>query len=276
MTIVKIFKKARKGVFVPPFTIIFNMKIIVNVLFLLFFWFTDVAAQEVVSVIYQGQNKLSRAASDAIIASGYIPVTSIDSYTLQLGRTKSKFTLDSIKYERVEEEYYSKYLCWETTYKNYNDKSFNYAECAFDDGQCYHGTINYVRDVAIDRKIIRKILGFTCYSAVYRIGDVSYEAWFTEDLPFSDGPFGLDSQKRLTMPLLPGVILEVMDKSTGSYLHAKNIVVLTQPALNNTPSCSVSQDVENFDKMRHFAAKQERSIRLRAKDIILGKWYHAH
>ncbi len=49
-----------------------------------------------------------------------------------------------------------------------------------------------------------KILGYQCKKAMYKRNDVEFTAWFTEEIPISDGPFLYSG--------LPGLILKISSK----------------------------------------------------------------
>ncbi|MFY7935974.1 MAG: GLPGLI family protein [Flavobacterium sp.] len=49
-----------------------------------------------------------------------------------------------------------------------------------------------------------KILGYQCKKAIYKRNDVEFTAWFTEEIPISDGPFLYSG--------LPGLILKISSK----------------------------------------------------------------
>lgn len=57
----------------------------------------------------------------------------------------------------------------------------------------------------IDKAKIKKILGLKCYFASVKIGQDTHRIWFTNDLPYRDGPF--PAVKRCNSNL-PGLVLE--------------------------------------------------------------------
>ncbi len=231
-------------------------------------------SQEEIIVTYTGQRQLSRAASEAIRASGYTPVISVDAYSLHIVGGQSWFQLDSIRFDEMEEAYYQKYLCWERTHKRYNQKAFVYETCATQaDGSCYTGQIQYLAQVEIDRSRLRKLLGFSCYRASYEAGGHSYEVWFTEELPYPDGPFGLWPGRGVQLPLLPGLVLSLTDLSTGSHIEAKRIAIL--PVAELPDACDRAKDIAAFDKMGHFEDRKQSGIKLSGPEIEVGKWYSA-
>lgn len=249
----------------------------INLLLLLVSLFAQgLTAQDVISISYTSQQRLSKSVADAILATGYTPVTSVDAYTLSISGGTSTFSLDSIKFEELEETEFKQYLCWEKTTKHYNEKSFSHTTCAFDEGNCYVGKPNYVSEVSVDRSKTKKIMGFPCYAATYEVAGVTYQAWFTEDLPFPDGPFGLDLRNEMNIPLLPGLVLSLEDEATGSYFKAVDISVSQGPGGPAIPpACQEAKPIETYVKTDYTGMTQSRAIRLRGEDIIVNRWYAA-
>jgi GLPGLI family protein len=58
----------------------------------------------------------------------------------------------------------------------------------------------------------RLINGYTCQKAEGKFGNMVYEAWFTSKIPVSVAPFQLRG--------LPGLIIELINKNTGTIIRA--------------------------------------------------------
>ena len=64
-------------------------------------------------------------------------------------------------------------------------------------------------------KIIKKIEKYTCHLAKATVDNDIYFAWYTTEIPFSEGPFKFKG--------LPGLILELHNKNKTIEIHATNI-----------------------------------------------------
>ena len=57
----------------------------------------------------------------------------------------------------------------------------------------------------IDKTKVKNILGLSCYFASTQIGQDRHQIWFTNDLPYQDGPFYAAKEYNRN---LPGLVLE--------------------------------------------------------------------
>ena len=70
-------------------------------------------------------------------------------------------------------------------------------------------------DWTIDNNAKAKILGLNCTKATCRYAGRDYEAWFTPDIPISDGPYKFSG--------LPGLIVKVQDNEKEHIFELKEI-----------------------------------------------------
>lgn len=88
-------------------------------------------------------------------------------------------------------------------FKNYPDNKLTVTYRTFAQGPIYL----YVEDkIHFNWKILterKKILNYTCQKATTTFRGRNYEAWFTSDIPKSEGPYKFDG--------LPGLILQIQD-----------------------------------------------------------------
>ena len=86
-------------------------------------------------------------------------------------------------------------------FKNHNDNELILAEKVFKDKLKYKQTLNLMnREIEQETK---EVLGYKVQKASGSFAGREYEAWFSPELPFSDGPYKFAG--------LPGLILEISD-----------------------------------------------------------------
>lgn len=101
----------------------------------------------------------------------------------------------------------------------------------------------------IDRNSSKKILEYTCLKATSNFRGSNITAYFTEELPYSAGPYKFYG--------LPGLILEVKeDNSNYNLWEAKEIILKVNPKINHLPELRV------FPKktMKEFIEMKEENI----------------
>lgn len=110
----------------------------------------------------------------------------------EVGDTIKKTTISEGFDLRFKEKMYFKDF---TKTKSYNERFTDEKICIIDS--------IVVQDWIISDET-EKILGYQCKKAIYKRNDVEFTAWFTEEIPISDGPFLYSG--------LPGLILKISSK----------------------------------------------------------------
>ncbi len=118
--------------------------------------------------------------------------------------------------------------------------------------QYYDETINIVDSIAVWKwqimDEVETILGYSCKKAITKYYDRDVVAWFTEEIPISDGPFIYSG--------LPGLILKIETKSNE--IIAYNIFIKNEPLKISPPFLSgktfnyktLKEYIENKNKER--------------------------
>lgn len=232
-------------------------------------------AQNNIAIVYQGRQELSKAGQDLMNAQGFPLPKMVSSYTLVIENGSSQLTLDSLMFQNTDDNF-KKYLIWDRISKFYNNKKFNYQKGVFVDGRCYGGFVNYVSEVKIFKERSKSILGLKCYYAEYSVDNHEYEVWYTEDIPYTDGPFRLNEFNRVNVPLLPGVVLEMQESPDGSFFKAEDIYVgKIKNSSDYSIECNEYLPIVSYDKLSYRNMLEQHAFKLSGADIIVGKWYSA-
>ncbi|KWW24748.1 MAG: GLPGLI family protein [bacterium] len=155
---------------------------------------------------------------------------------LFIGNTISSFEgygnyqLDRIRYQKMSE---GGYFDWFSTnasgfvgrfmYQIY--KNFPFGKMTYTDMLLIEGRFKYYEDmdefdwIILDDTL--SIAGYLCQKAVCQYGGRSWEAWFTDELPFSDGPYKFNG--------LPGLIMQVADTRNH---YCFSFVSIEKPAIS--------------------------------------------
>ncbi|MFT5815191.1 MAG: GLPGLI family protein [Ulvibacter sp.] len=252
-----------------------NIKISFSFIVFYTIFLSSILAQQSISVNYQGKIGFSKAYREALAFQGYSIPEVEWAYTLSISEGKSDYTLDSIVFRAVPEDFRTE-IIWDRLSKRYNDKAFHYQRGVFTDGVCYQGEINYIKDVEIHRDKRRKILGLECYFAEYSIGERIYEVWYTEDLPYSDGPVQFYHLREIDIPLLPGLILEIDELTEGYSYKAVGISVESLRDLSDyTVKCDKILPIHKYDAITYRSLVEKYGKKLNSKNIIPNYWYSA-
>lgn len=234
---------------------------------------TTIFGQDAISIVYQGRQELSKAGQDIMNAQGFLLPKVVSAYTLTIRGGSSDYTLDSLVFQNTHENF-KKYLIWDRIHKVYNENKYSYQKGVFIDGRCYESNINYVRELDIDKTQKKRILGLDCYFAEYDVDGHHYEVWYTEDLPYTDGPFILNEFNNVNLPLLPGVVLEIQESPNGSFFKATDIIVGENCNLPNySVDCKDILPIKKYDRSSYRNLLENHAVKLTGNDIVVGKWY---
>lgn len=95
-------------------------------------------------------------------------------------------------------------------YKNYPASMNTVTYRTFANGPTFLYTEDKIKLAWKILPVTRKYLTYTCQKAITNFRGRSYEAWFTSEIPFSEGPFKFGG--------LPGLILQIQD-TRGHYVY---------------------------------------------------------
>lgn len=112
----------------------------------------------------------------------------------------------------------------------------------------------------IDENTSKKILEYTCIKATTNFRGSNITAYFTEELPYSAGPYKFYG--------LPGLILELKeDNKNYNFWEAKEIILKVNPKINHLP------ELRGFPKknMREFIEMKEGTKNKDAVNIEISK-----
>ena len=232
-------------------------------------------AQEGITVTYHGRQGIPQIVKDLMANQGYSVPEMEFAYSLSIVNGESNYTLDSMLFRSYPEDF-NKNLIWDRLVKKYNEKVFTFQRGVFIDGRCYKGDINYISNVVVDKQKRKSILGIDCYYAEYTVGNRIYEVWFTEDLPFTDGPIPLYNLKEVDIPLLPGLILEMNEITEGYSFVAVDIMVGEPRDLSNySVNCEKTLPIGQYDAIAYRNLMSKIALSLNSNNIVLGQWYSA-
>lgn len=91
----------------------------------------------------------------------------------------------------------------------------------------------------------KKILGFDCQKATAKFRGRTYEAFFTKDIPYNDGPYKFDG--------LPGLVLQVKSLDGALQITAKTITNVEEKVPEN-PYLNLENTI-NFDSYKKLYKK---------------------
>lgn len=119
-----------------------------------------------------------------------------------------------------------------------------------------------------DEKII---LGYTCRKGTINFGDRDWEAWYTTDIPFSDGPYKFSG--------LPGLILEIKSVDNDYSFSAIALQKTNNEILNNLNSTFIKTDEKKIELKKQIIkdpASQYRAqvLQLKNNNMSVGVTYN--
>ena len=106
-------------------------------------------------------------------------------------------------------------------FKNHNDNELILAEKVFKDKLKYKQTLNLM-NWEIEQET-KEVLGYKVQKASGSFAGREYEAWFSPELPFSDGPYKFSG--------LPGLILEISDVQNQYHFSLTSFQELEKPVI---------------------------------------------
>ena len=128
-------------------------------------------------------------------------------------------------------------------FKNHNDNELILAEKVFKDKLKYKQTLNLM-NWEIEQET-KEVLGYKVQKASGSFAGREYEAWFSPELPFSDGPYKFAG--------LPGLILEISDLQDHyhfTFSAFQELEKLVPKTLNLDDYKEVSQ--QDLDQVRNY------------------------
>lgn len=128
-------------------------------------------------------------------------------------------------------------------FKNHNDNELILAEKVFKDKLKYKQTLNLM-NWEIEQET-KEVLGYKVQKASGSFAGREYEAWFSPELPFSDGPYKFAG--------LPGLILEISDLQDHyhfTFSAFQELEKLVSKTLNLDDYKEVSQ--QDLDQVRNY------------------------
>lgn len=116
-----------------------------------------------------------------------------------------------------------------SVYKNYKLREMTVTDAVSSDSFIYQDTLNAQHWQIIDST--KTFLGYECQKAECSFRGRRWTAWFTPDIPVSDGPWKLSG--------LPGLILEAYDVGKQYYFSIVGLeTVIQEPIVFSQPSSS--------------------------------------
>jgi len=143
-------------------------------------------------------------------------------------------------------------------YKNYPGKGESFFIKHFGSRSCYTVVDNEKPNWVLDNTADTVIMGYSCKRAFTSFRGRSYVAWYSPDIPISDGPYKFWG--------LPGLILLVHDSKnlhrfeiSGIYENSSNTPILIVENLNKCREVSPKEFVEAFyaENMRYYNLVKE-------------------
>ncbi|NPA45291.1 MAG: GLPGLI family protein [Chlorobi bacterium] len=196
------------------------MKKIIN--FILFFLILNTVAGQSVSVDY---NFIFTTHSDIFKSNLFIPNDSISVYEIY---EKNNENFSEVNNDGCNKKIIIKKPVYlnRKIIKDKNNDSLYYFKTDFFKKKKYIKIKDKLSDIVWELLTeTKKILGYNCTKAVAKYKGKDYEAWFTESLPYSDGPWKFSG--------LPGLILEIKSKDGTLGIEAEKLVLNSMREFKN-------------------------------------------